>query len=89
MNNTAGDAGDSKKHPIFQAMVKNFSQLAYINSGGKGLELYPQVSKKLLNFQSDEEEEGESGDEVKGESPTGSGGAKHRKGKKRKKLAAH
>jgi hypothetical protein len=42
-----------------------------------------------LNFQSDEEEEGESGDEVKGESPTGSGGAKHRKGKKRKKLAAH
>lgn len=31
----------SRKHPIFDAMVKNFSQMAYINSSGKGLELYP------------------------------------------------
>jgi len=30
-----------KKHPVFDAMVKNFSQYAYINTTGKGLELYP------------------------------------------------
>lgn len=33
-----------KKHPIFDTIVKNFSQMAYINSSGKGLELYPQVT---------------------------------------------
>jgi len=32
----------TQKHPIFDAMVKNFSQMAYINSG-KGLALFPQV----------------------------------------------
>lgn len=30
-----------KKNPIFDAMVKNFSQMAYINNAEKGLELYP------------------------------------------------
>jgi hypothetical protein len=30
-----------KKNPIFDALVKNFSQMAYINNGEKGLELYP------------------------------------------------
>jgi len=29
-------------HPIFDAMVKNFSQMAYINTEGKGLEIFPQ-----------------------------------------------
>lgn len=33
-----------KKNPIFEAMVKNFSQMAYTNNPDKGLELEPNVS---------------------------------------------
>lgn len=41
-------------------MVKNFSQMAYINSSGKGLELYPQVLKFLnVKFEQSEESEEE------------------------------
>lgn len=32
-----------KKNPIFEAMVKNFSQMAYINGPEKGLALFPHV----------------------------------------------
>lgn len=33
-----------KKNPIFDAMVKNFSQMAYINDPASGLALSPNVS---------------------------------------------
>ena len=32
---------DDKKKAMFGAMVKNFSHMAYINTGGKGMQLYP------------------------------------------------
>lgn len=34
----------SKKNPLFDAMVKNFSQMAYINKSENGLEIQPHVS---------------------------------------------
>lgn len=33
-----------KKNPIFDAMVKNFSQMAYINDPANGLAIQPNVN---------------------------------------------
>jgi hypothetical protein len=34
-----------KKNPIFDAMVKNFSQMAYINDPANGLAIQPNVNE--------------------------------------------
>ena len=46
-----------KKNPIFDAMVKNFSQMAYINDPSNGLAIQPNVRSHALTLQSDDSDE--------------------------------
>lgn len=46
-----------KKNPIFDAMVKNFSQMAYINNAEKGLELYPNSAQGAGGAEGSDDEE--------------------------------
>lgn len=52
-NSVIMQEGDNSKKPVFDDMVKNFSQLAFTTAPGANLALYPQSSDE------DESQEGD------------------------------